>query len=516
MLADQQLKASLKEIDDLKAALDEHAIVAITDAQGKITCVNDKFCAISKYDREELLGQDHRLINSGHHSKKFIRELWTTVAHGRVWKGEIKNRAKDGTFYWVDTTIVPFLNADGQPRQYIAIRADITQRKAVEEQLRDSLKEVGDLKSALDEHAIVAITDAKGKITYVNDKFCAISKYAREELLGQDHRLINSGHHPQAFIRELWTTIGQGWTWKGEIKNRAKDGSFYWVDTTIVPFLDADGKPLHYIAIRADITKRKAAEAKIQQMNVELEQRVAERTAELKRSNLELEQFAYVASHDMREPLRAVSGFSQILKRNCSDKLTPHEDEMIGHIVDGAKRMADIIDDLLALSRIGSQPHQFEMMEIAKPLERALENLSVTIRERRALILHDALPTLPVDGSQLALLFQNLIGNAIKFCGERTPEIHLGAAREGDGFWTISVRDNGIGIEPKYFERIFGIFQRLHTRDEYPGTGIGLAICKKIVERHGGKIWLASAAGNGTTFYFTLPEGQKNGKPATS
>jgi PAS domain S-box-containing protein len=256
----EQLKDSLKELSDLKAALDEHAIVAITDAQGKISFVNDKFCEISKYSREELLGQDHRIINSGHHPTEFIRNLWATIGHGRVWHGEIKNKAKDGSFYWVDTTIVPFLNEAGKPRQYIAIRADITRRKTAEEKLKLSTKEVLDLKTALDEHAIVAITDASGKITFVNDKFCSISKYAREELIGQDHRIINSGHHPKEFIRDLWKTIRQGKVWHGEIKNKAKDGSYYWVDTTIIPFLGDEGKPRQYIAIRADITTRKLAE----------------------------------------------------------------------------------------------------------------------------------------------------------------------------------------------------------------------------------------------------------------
>ena len=245
--AEEKLKVTLKEIGDLKAALDEHAIVAITDPQGKITYVNDKFCAISKFPREELLRQDHRIINSAYHSRDFIRDLWTTIGQGKVWKGEIKNRAKDGSFYWVDTTIVPFLNDDGKPRQYVAIRADITERKRAEDKLKASLKEIGDLKAALDEHAIVAITDPQGKITYVNDKFCAISKFPREELLGQDHRVINSRFHSKDFIRDLWLTITHGKVWKGEIKNRAKDGSYYWVDTTIVPFLNDDGKPRQYV-----------------------------------------------------------------------------------------------------------------------------------------------------------------------------------------------------------------------------------------------------------------------------
>jgi PAS domain S-box-containing protein len=257
----------LAELADQKFALDQHAIVATTDVQGTITDVNDKFCAISKYSKEELLGQNHRILNSGHHPKEFFQQMYRTIANGEVWHGEICNRAKDGWIYWVDTTIVPFAGVDGKPRQYVAIRADITERKRAEEALRESLatskialKELADQKFALDQHAIVATTDVQGTITYVNDKFCAISKYSRQELVGQNHRILNSGHHPKEFFQQMYHTIAKGQVWRDEICNRAKDGSIYWVDTTVVPFLDAYGKPRQYMAIRADITERKRAE----------------------------------------------------------------------------------------------------------------------------------------------------------------------------------------------------------------------------------------------------------------
>lgn len=281
-------EAATRELADLRFALDQHAIVATTDVQGTITYVNDKFCAISKYSRQELVGQNHRILNSGHHSREFFQRMYSPIANGRVWRGEICNRAKDGSLYWVDTTIVPFLGANGKPRQYVAIRADITERKRAEEALKISLadseavvKELADLKFALDQHSIVAVTDVQGTITYVNEKFCAISKYSKEELLGQNHRILNSGHHPLEFFQTMYNTIANGRVWHDEICNRAKGGALYWVDTTIVPFIGADGKPRQYVAIRTDITERKLGE-----------QKHTAKVEELAHSNSELEQFA--------------------------------------------------------------------------------------------------------------------------------------------------------------------------------------------------------------------------------
>ncbi len=369
--AEELTEHTLHELNDVKSALDEHAIVAITDPRGKITYVNDKFCAISKYTREELIGQDHRIINSGFHPKEFIRNIWQTIGNGRVWKGEIKNKAKDGTYYWVDTTIVPYLGEDAKPIQYNANRADITERKLSEELTEHTLHELNDVKSALDEHAIVAITDPSGKITYVNDKFCAISKYTREELIGQDHRIINSSFHPKQFIRNIWQTIGTGRVWKGEIKNKAKDGTFYWVDTTIVPYLGEDGKPVQYIAIRADITERKEAETALQKARNDLqehattlEQTVNTRTATLRETIGELEAFSYSISHDMRAPLRAMQSFPQILSEECSNQMTSEGHEYVRRIRSSAERMDGLIQDVLTYSRVARTDLPLQPVEI--------------------------------------------------------------------------------------------------------------------------------------------------------
>ena len=248
-----------------------------------------------------------------------------------------------------------------------------------------------------------------------------------------------------------------------------------------------------------DITEQKRAEKELKQAE-ELKQAIVA----LERSNRELEQFAYVASHDLQEPLRMVSSFTQLLAKRYQGKLDKDADEFIAYAVAGAKRMQTLINDLLAYSRVGTRGKSFEPIDSEAAFDQAIANLRVAIEEGEAVITHDPLPPLIADDSQIVQLFQNLLGNAIKFHGKEPPRVHVSAKQEGNE-WVFSVRDNGIGIAPEYFDRIFVIFQRLHGREEYPGTGTGLAICKKIVERHGGRIWVESEPSKGSTFYFTIP-----------
>jgi len=230
---------------------------------------------------------------------------------------------------------------------------------------------------------------------------------------------------------------------------------------------------------------------------------LAKHAEELARSNAELEQFAYVASHDLQEPLRMVASYVQLLEQRYKDKLDSDANEFIEYAVDGALRMQKLIDGLLAYSRVGTLGKEFAPTDTEALLDDVLANLQVAIEETGAVVTHDPLPTVPADDVQLARVFQNLISNAIKFCSEEPPRVHISAAQDADE-WVFSVRDNGIGIDPQHHERIFTLFQRLHTRRQYPGIGVGATIARVIVQRHGGRIWVESEPGKGSTFYFTI------------
>jgi PAS domain S-box-containing protein len=296
------------------------------------------------------------------------------------------------------------------------------------------------------------------------------------------------------------------------------DGGITWVLTTKMPFLERGGQVIGTIGVSHEITELKRTELELRQYKTSLEELVAARTAELTRaneelaqkaeelarSNTDLEQFAYVASHDLQEPLRMVSSYTQLLARRYKGKLDSNANEFIGYAVDGANRMQTLIHDLLTYSRLTTNAPALKLTESSEACDAAIRNLQNSIKDAKAVVSVEALPQVLGDPTQLGQLFQNLISNAVKYRNKKAPIVRVAAKPDGSK-WVFSVHDNGIGIDPQFFERIFRVFQRLHTRKEYPGTGIGLALCRRIVERHGGKIWVESQPTHGSTFLFTMP-----------
>lgn len=791
---------AITELAEQKFALDQHAIVAVTDVQGSITYVNDRFCAISQYSRDEIIGQNYRILNSRCHPKEFFQQMYRTIEKGEVWHGEIRNRAKDGTLYWVAATVVPFVDSVGKVRQYITIRTDITERKRAEEvrgrlaavvessddaiiskaldgtvtawnygaeklfgyssseslgrtmgrllpperanedgdilerigrgqrinhfetvrvrkdgkrvyvsvtvspikdssgavvgvakiarditqrkaaeqeilQLNDELeervnvrtaqlenanRELADQRFAVDQHAIVAVTDVQGRITYVNDKFCAVTQYSKDELIGRNHRMLNSGYHPKEFFQQMYRTIAHRKVWHGEIKNRAKDGSMYWVDTTVVPFVGANGKPQKYVAIRADITERKlveealalqalelarqadelartrqvletqfqyvldsmaeglvaidehgkfvlwnpaagkilgmgatnlpsekwaehygfylpdtvtpyptaqnplvralrgegstteifvhnmglfegawveftaapvknnqgavcggvaafrditqkkASEREFRGLNEDLERRVAERTVQLESANRELEAFSYSVSHDLRAPLRHISGFSQLLVEEFGSNLDSKAQKYVERIQAGTQKMGLLVDELLNLARLGRHALRLEPAGLNALVAEMLVLLEPEGEGRQVEWVIGNLPTVRCDPVLVKQIFQNLLSNALKFTRPRAHAIiEVNHKETGDDATVFMVRDNGIGFNMKYVDKLFGVFQRLHRAEDFEGTGIGLATVQRIAQKHGGRVWAEGELDKGAAFYFTLGAGKQ-------
>jgi PAS domain S-box-containing protein len=502
--SEQAIRASEVSYQRLFEAAKDGILILDADT-GRINDVNPFLIELLGFSHSEMIGKTVGELSpfKDIESNKLMLERLQKDGYVRYENLPLKTR--DGRKIAVE--FVSNVYQAGEKRVIQCNVRDITERKRTEDELKASFKEIGDLKSALDEHAIVAVTDPQGKITYVNDKFCAISKYSREELLGQDHRILNSGYHSKEFMRDLWTTIIQGRVWHGEIKNKAKDGSFYWVDATIVPFLNDQGKPRQYVAIRTDITERKAAEEKISRLNTELEQRVVERTAQLQTVNNELEAFSYSVSHDLRAPLRHVLGFAELLQKDAGPSLSGKSLCHLTTISQAAKRMGSLIDDLLALSHVGRAELHKAQVNLDELVLETLGDFQVDSKERNIVWEIHPLPAVYADRALLRLVLVNLISNAVKFTGTRAEaKIEIGCAPEGDGETVIFIRDNGAGFDPQYAGKLFGAFQRLHTQQQFEGTGIGLANVQRIIHRHGGRAWAEGVVDRGATFYFSIPK----------
>lgn len=687
--AEETVQKTLKDLLDVKFALDQAAILAVTDAQGTITEVNDKFCELSKFSREELIGQNHRIINSGYHPKEFFRELWATITKGKVWHSEIKNRAKDGTYYWVDTTIVPLLNELSHPNQYLAVRFDITARKQAEEALIQekftSELERKRLKILLDLLPVgVGIANANGEVLELNAAIRAIwgNEAPRNKNVAEYSEY--KGWWPKTGKRleaEDWAmarVLRQGETViNEEIDIETFDGQRKTILNSAVPIRNESGEIINAVAVNVDITRRKQTEKslrrtvqrletlqqidraileatssaaiahsalqrlnqvidyqqagvvlfnfetheaqvlagqidstaagsvlpitslssieslyyretvryiedlgsmlqrppmleyqftrgtrsvlivalliegnligdlylfadvpaafnaenraiaqeianqlavaiqqarlreQLQQYAVELEQRVAARTAELQDANEALQAFTYSVSHDLRAPLRSMEGLSMILLEDYSDRLDEDGQEYTRRIVQAAQEMDTLILNLLDYSRLSRSDIPLQALNLNGVVAAVVAHIQDDIAAKRAQVtVEPDLPNVMGHYTTLSQILTNLLTNALKFTHrDRQPQIYLWAEErpnETIGYVRLWVEDNGIGIEPRFQEQIFQVFERLHSAETYPGTGIGLAIVRKGVERMDGRVGIESQLGQGSRFWIEL------------
>ena len=649
---------ALRELADQKFALDQHASVAITDVEGTITYANERFCAISKYSKEELIGRNHRILNSSYHPREFFEHMYDTIAGGKVWHDEIRNLAKDGSIYWADTTIVPFVDVNGKPRQYVAIRTDITERKRAEDALSEQAK-ILDL-------AQVMVRDTDGHIVLWNSGAETLYGYSRDEAMGRPAHDLLQTEFPEPMER-IEEKLARDGTWEGELVHRKRDGTHLVVASVWVLHRDENGRPVRVLEANTDITARKHAEKKlarqakelalqagelaraqkaleteslmlrsvldsmaeglaavdengkfviwnpvakkilgldatdrpshewtgyyglymadmvtpfpsdqiplvrairgessitemfvrnreladgnwievtagpirdkqglvrggvaafrdvsqkraylyeIRKLNSELEERVIQRTAELEAANKELEAFTYSVSHDLRAPLRHIAGFSKMLGETCGSSLTPEARHYLQRIEDGTQRMGMLIDDLLNLTRIGRHELKVQVTSLDSIVKDVIADLALDAGTRVIEWKISALPAVKGDPALIKVVFQNLLANAVKYTRNRPKAV----IEVGVGQSALYIRDNGVGFDMKYADKLFGAFQRLHRSEDFEGTGVGLAIVQRVVQKHGGHIWAQAEPDKGATFYLSLevvPKMPINAEPGT-
>ncbi|MES2140732.1 MAG: chemotaxis protein CheB [Bacteroidota bacterium] len=500
----------------IEASLDP--LVTIS-AEGKILDVNNASIKVTGVPRDKLIGTDF--------SRYFTEPLKAQEGYKQVFeKGSVSDypltiKHKNGNLTDVLYNASVYKDEKGNVLGVFAAARDITEQKRIEVDLGKSLKEISDYKYALDEFSIVAITDQKGIIKHANDNFCKVSKFTREELIGADHRIINSGHHPKEFINDLWTTIANGGIWRGELKNAAKDGTIYWVNTTIVPFLNEQGKPYQYVAVRTDITDQKRIETELIEAKVfaELATGIAEE-AQSKAESATLiaedavkakQQFLSNMSHEIRTPMNAIIGFTKVVLKT---DLTTKQKEYLSAIKMSGDALIVLINDILDLAKVDAGKMTFEKtpFKMESSISAMLHLFETKIQEKNLELVKKYDSNIPQvligDPVRLHQIILNLVSNAVKFTtkGKITVSVLLLTEDENNASLEFAVSDTGIGIDGNKIEHIFENFQQASSSTSrlFGGTGLGLAIVKQLVEPQGGSIRVKSKIGEGSTFSFIL------------
>ncbi len=480
----------------LEAAPDAMVVV---NPSGDIVLLNVQAEKRFGYRRDELVGQNVKNIIPTGFAERLISDGTRTAAAAlaqQIGTGlELTGRRKDGSEFPIEIMLSPLESSEGI-LVTVAIR-DITERKRVEDALRENEERFRLIVSNVKDYANIML-DTQGFVVSWNQGAERIKGFRAEEIIGQHFSRFYTAEDVSSGLPafQLQQAAKNG-SFEVEGWRLRKDGSRFLASVVITALRDEGGPLRGFGKITRDITDRKKAE-----------EHLMKTMADLKRSNDELEQFAYVASHDLQEPLRMVASYTQLLAQRYKGQLDSDADEFIAYAVDGCNRMQQLIKDLLAYSRSGAGIGVLHQISGETALDQALANLQVAIEESGAVVTHDALPVIMTDETQLVQVFQNLVGNAIKYRSAEVPQVNVSAKKNGDSEWIFSVRDNGLGIDPKYFEKIFVLFQRLHGQSEFEGTGIGLAMCKKIVDRLGGRVWVDSEPAKGSTFFFALPAGE--------
>jgi PAS domain S-box-containing protein len=483
---EEALRESEERYQMLLDGIQDHAIFMM-DPTGQILSWNSGAERINGYTAEEIIGQNFARFFPPHDVERGRPEevLRMTAASGRHEEQGMRVRP-DGSRFLASVTFTALHDNAGNLLGFSEFSHDLSESNEAGAKYRGLLEAAPDA---------MVVVNQLGEIVLLNLQAEKQFGYHRHELIGQQVRnIIPTGFAERLIaddLRSAEDALAQQMGMGIELIGQRKDGTEFPIEIMLSPLESAEGI-LVTAAIR-DISVRKAAE-----------RHLAGKVDELNRSNEELEQFAYIASHDLQEPLRMVASYTQLLSRRYKGRLDSDADEFIAFAVDGASRMQRLIQDLLTFSRVGTRGTELIPTASGEACLQALLNLRGAIEESGAIVTHDPLPTVLADETELVQLFQNLIGNAIKYQGPGLPRVQISATRDGGDTWSFAVTDNGLGIDPQYFEQIFGMFQRLHGRDDFAGTGVGLAISKKIVERHGGRIWVESALGRGSTFHFDL------------
>ncbi|WP_299459647.1 PAS domain-containing protein [uncultured Microscilla sp.] len=477
--------------------------VIVTNEHGQIEWVNDSFNKVTGYELREIEGVPlTKFLQQKDLNKEVIKRIEAKIEKNEIVEEELQNRRKDGLPYWNKLTIRVMYDTAAHQKKYLSIHTNTTEYKAHEKYLSQLINELQHQQFAIDQAALITITDRNGYITHANEAFCRVSKYEEHELLGQKHSLVNSGYHPRSFFKDMWGTVRKGMLWRGEIHNRAKDGTFYWVDVTIVPFLykDEGHDPYKYLFIRFDITERKNAEKQLI---------VAKDKAE--EANRLKSNFLANMSHEIRTPLNGILGVVQLIEMESDNETMLHYAHLIGQ---SGQRLLNTINGILDLSRIEANRaevswEQINIIELVSALVQSLEVLANSRNIYLNMEFNLAQKQVLIDPYLLEQVLNNLLGNAIKFTERGGVTLRL---NDENNCLMIEVIDTGIGIEEHFLKEIFEPFKQESTGIErrFQGSGLGLAIAKKIVELMGGDIKVRSKKNLGSCFTVIFPEQKLN------